>query len=1132
MTTETSRLAIAIDTRNARPAVRSLDRDLESLERSGDRASTSATTLSRSIGLVTGAVAAYASGAGISTLVNDVARLQGVTSRLEGLTGDSAGSFQFLRSAANELSVDLFTLSDSYSKLLIAYDSGVTTIAQTQELTEGLANVVARSGAGSEALGRGIFGLTQVLTSGTVTMEDFRQVTDNLPGLFNRVADAAGKTSGELRDLISSGQLSSSEILPIFLAAFQEYEGAAAALSENITQTLARARTAYTDVVAAFTEPVNFAVVGTVEELTDALGFLADNADTVTTAVTIVGGALGVAFAGRGLTALSAYVSGLGAVAGRSITLQAVQRNGIAVAGLEASARLAVARAAAQYADAALAETIAQGRSLPVKQRQAFIEGQLATAKTASATATANLARAEAAAIAATTRLTVAQRAGATAATAYAGAQRAASGAMALMGGPVGTAAVAAAGLVYLATRQNDAVKSTNAVLEATKNLNAEFARSGVQALTESQARRDNLQLEINKLVDQIAAIQNGTASQPFIGTRDDEAAIRNLQRRIDFMKESIDELEFNENLVISAKNTSDEFEDLFAVAVQGFEDVVTSASDAQKIIDRLLPDDAKRRELETFREQLESAFSANNINEDQFNAANAAIDEQILKLGDYEDRLRASQDAAKELQDIVEEALPERTKIDEYAEKLDILNAAYERGGPNAQLYADAIEGLENQIKTEALEEFEESIRDVQDALNARAETPFSAYADEIELLNRAMAELPDEAGNLAGNIQRAFANLDFEIVANLTVAEGDTVAQLNQSYQNRLAALQEFHAARDVAEDVAGQQIVALAQDYADKARDAYIEARSDIQAFLVDESRPDARGIELEISYANVVRDASRLTDESERAAVLLDIERSYQEQLNEVVRAGEGTRDQIRQASVDAQLAGLINRYQEELDLFESFSDAFLGARTQREEQQAQAALAVAQNDEQAYQQAQQAFERNASEQNRIALDAAKQRADISEAAARREFEDQQKAQLNQARLSQGLAVINAYASGGNFLTGLILAGVAYRKTQSVIDGIKAQQFNGGQDLSFDSSGGSANTGANTQQNNQQQITTAQTTVVNVINNGFLPLSDTDDVIAESFKRLNDNKLVSDANGNPLNTDNIQTQNYTF
>ena len=721
MTTETSRLAIAIDTRNARPAVRRLDRDLESLERSGDRASASATTLSRSVGLITGAVAAYASGVGISSIVNDVARLQGVTSRLEGLTGDAAGSFQFLRSAANELSVDLFTLSDSYSRLLVAYDSGVTTIAQTQELTVGLANVVARTGADSEALGRSIFGMTQVLASGTVTMEDFRQVTDNLPGLFNRVADAAGITSGELRDLISSGQLSSTEILPIFLTAFEEYEGAAAALSENITQTLARARTAYTDVVAAFTEPVNFAVVGTVEELTDAMGFLAENADEVTSAVTIVGGALGVAFAGRGLASLQSYVGGLAAVAGRSITLQAVQRNGIAVAGLEASARLAVARAAAQNADAALAETIAQGRALPVKQRQAFIEGELAAAKTASATATANLARAEAAAIAATTRLTVAQRAGAAAALAYAGGQRAAAGALALVGGPTGAALIAAGGLAFLVTRQSEGERAASALKTAVDELSNSFFNNAGAARGAGEAQIEAAQNAIAALNADIAAIQGRFSINAIRNFFDD----RQVEQYRDAIREAYDEIDRIQGLIDRQTALAETIQPYDAQAIADaaatFDLVGARAQSAQAVLDRLIPDDARRQELEQFATQLQEALQVGAITQDEFDRGNAAIDEQLLKLGDYQDQLRASQEAARELQDIVEEALPERTRIDEYNEKLELLNEAYERGGPNAQLYADAIAGLEDQFRTERLEEFEESVRDIQDALSAR---------------------------------------------------------------------------------------------------------------------------------------------------------------------------------------------------------------------------------------------------------------------------------------------------------------------------------------------------------------------------------------------------------------------------
>ena len=121
----------------------------------------------------------------------------------------------------------------------------------------------------------------------------------------------------------------------------------------------------------------------------------------------------------------------------------------------------------------------------------------------------------------------------------------------------------------------------------------------------------------------------------------------------------------------------------------------------------------------------------------------------------------------------------------------------------------------------------------------------------------------------------------------------------------------------------------------------------------------------------------------------------------------------------------------------------------------------------------YEEALRAFEKNGTDENRIALKNAQERRDISKREAEKQFEDQKKASIQAAKLSAGVAIMNALATPPWYV-GVALAAAAAYRSRETIKGIESTQFSGGGSVSAGSGGGStASTATDSPQAQAQQ-----------------------------------------------------------
>jgi tape measure domain-containing protein len=251
MATDVASLLVRIEANTAQlrgelaKADRAVAQATSNMERATQRAQAAIAGIGNGLAGVLGGVA-------IGALARDIyqtgTQVQDLRKRLETLTGSSAAaaeSWEYLQGAANRLSVDVLTLSDSYSKLLPLVQAGLLTTGQAREILEGYGDVAAATGADNNQLAQSMYGLSQGLSAGVLRAEELNQVVEPMPGLLNAIDKAAGLTAGGFRKMVNDGKVTSAMFRDVLMKALKEYEGAAADAADNASKAAIRLNNAW-----------------------------------------------------------------------------------------------------------------------------------------------------------------------------------------------------------------------------------------------------------------------------------------------------------------------------------------------------------------------------------------------------------------------------------------------------------------------------------------------------------------------------------------------------------------------------------------------------------------------------------------------------------------------------------------------------------------------------------------------------------------------------------------------------------------------------------------------------------------------------------------------------------------------
>lgn len=383
-------------------------------------------------------------GIGTATMfVRDTGAAQLLDTRLKGLTGSAqeyVATQDYLSSSADKLNLKYIALANSYSRILTLQDAGIVTQTEGKSILEGLANAAAFTGATNAQLEQSLTGMAQAMSLGVLQTTELDQVGEPLPGILQKIAAAAGKTTGEFRKFVGTGQVTSEMFKTYLIKALNEYAGAAEKTAGTINASFAHMGNEYQRLIRKYEQPVNFAVTSIVDSITDSMAYLRQNEAAVDNLV-FATGALATVLTGHLVAGLSASAAGY-------------------VANVAAKNR-------ALIADAALAK---QNQANAVLELQRAAQMKVYAQHTLAVANTTNLRTAAVARLAAAnTRYTATQAAATTATNIYTAAAgratlaaRGLSTVMGLLGGPVGALVVAGIALTYFISKGDNAAETAD----------------------------------------------------------------------------------------------------------------------------------------------------------------------------------------------------------------------------------------------------------------------------------------------------------------------------------------------------------------------------------------------------------------------------------------------------------------------------------------------------------------------------------------------------------------------------------------------------------------------------------------------------------------------------------------------
>lgn len=207
-----SRLAIVIDSRNARQQIDQLRTSLNGLSDAGGEATVNV----RGLGTAARAAVSALATLGIGAVTREVLRMtdafksmQGSLALVSSSTANANESFQKLLAMANNTGSSLESTVSLYTRLANATRGTGTTQEQLLNVTDALNKAFVISGASSQEAANAAVQLAQGLAAGALRGDELNSVMEQGPRITRALADYLGVTNGEIRQMAADGKITS-----------------------------------------------------------------------------------------------------------------------------------------------------------------------------------------------------------------------------------------------------------------------------------------------------------------------------------------------------------------------------------------------------------------------------------------------------------------------------------------------------------------------------------------------------------------------------------------------------------------------------------------------------------------------------------------------------------------------------------------------------------------------------------------------------------------------------------------------------------------------------------------------------------------------------------------------------------
>lgn len=212
----------------AQTRLAALRAELSGTEAAAGKTSTAVSGLGVSLGGLAAGIGLAAVGREFVTANVAAESLERTLVQLTGSGSAAAAEVEYLKTTADRLGLSVQDASRAYVSLTASAKGTSLEGAGTRQVFEAVAGAMSKLGKSSADTEGALQAVSQMIGKGTVSMEEMRQqLAERLPGAMQATADAVGVTVGELTEMISSGQVLASDLLPKLAEGLQKMYGTA-----------------------------------------------------------------------------------------------------------------------------------------------------------------------------------------------------------------------------------------------------------------------------------------------------------------------------------------------------------------------------------------------------------------------------------------------------------------------------------------------------------------------------------------------------------------------------------------------------------------------------------------------------------------------------------------------------------------------------------------------------------------------------------------------------------------------------------------------------------------------------------------------------------------------------------------
>jgi tape measure domain-containing protein len=151
-----------------------------------------------------------------------------------GSTQEAQRAMSFITAESNRLGQSIAAMVPAFTQLAAAIRSTVLEGEKTRSLFSAIVGAGQAVGLSTEAVGRAMTGLIQIISQNAIQLDEFRnQFASQIPGAMRETARALGLTTSQLLEQISKQKISVDELLRGVMAGLQEIQRMAPDMSNS-----------------------------------------------------------------------------------------------------------------------------------------------------------------------------------------------------------------------------------------------------------------------------------------------------------------------------------------------------------------------------------------------------------------------------------------------------------------------------------------------------------------------------------------------------------------------------------------------------------------------------------------------------------------------------------------------------------------------------------------------------------------------------------------------------------------------------------------------------------------------------------------------------------------------------------